>query len=316
LKCSFVYQRQVNQNHRRACRRTPTASGDRKDYLRCGQLLRERLRRQHSVEYREGQLESLAGLWWREHHNEAPPGYLGRIVLDGSLVRDEVRSIHDAVDPSTRSALLQVSLAEAKARTTSLEQQQQAAQTAAQETAARHEDLVRELHRRMSSLRTAAEDAQAASKLQAEQLHDHINSLTNRSRALQAELTEGHEKVAGLSEENESLRQVTAETQRGYEAATNVAASLRVELHAVEERARLTEQELRAIIATLQAHIRTLQVRLREVEEERDRTKLALENMAQSQGPTYRTRSYWMPEEVAVWHDEGGSSLPPPVIGA
>jgi hypothetical protein len=66
-------------------------------------------------DWAERQLEYLAGLW-QKTRGSAPPGYAGRILIDGEVARSELSSPADATDELTRARLLEKERLAADAR--------------------------------------------------------------------------------------------------------------------------------------------------------------------------------------------------------
>ncbi|SCG61959.1 hypothetical protein [Micromonospora halophytica] len=189
-------------------------------------------------------LENLAGLWWRDRGGSPPPGYCGRIVVDGNVIRDELLSSGDAPDDQSRIALLE--------RERDLAQQQ-LADHRQQIIELRHETDA--LQKKLAEFRQEAETSQRV-------FLRHVETVTERLEQDAAERrAEGDRidsRITMLLDENEDLlRRRETLVQERDEAEARASLHLR-QLSELREQAENERRGLLETIGLLEGRIRVL----------------------------------------------------------
>ncbi|GAB3815193.1 hypothetical protein [Micromonospora zhanjiangensis] len=194
-------------------------------------------------EWRRQRFEELAGRWSVERA-EMPPGYAGRVVLDGEELRPPVLSSMDADDLLTQVRLLKREREDAE------------------KAIAQQETQVQLLRDEVASLRAEAEQISQESVNQLRRFSDNADTLLEQLRLVQGQLDDSARASANLVQENqryqeqaEALRrerdQAREEADRRYRAL----AELRTSEEAARYRLNRTIDELENRVSGLRREL-------------------------------------------------------------
>lgn len=199
-------------------------------------------------DWRQRQLEDLAGRWSVEHA-KMPPGYVGRVVHGGEELRSAVSSSVEADDLLTQVTLLK--------------REREAAESAV----ARQENQVAQLRDEVASLRTEADRINQESILQLRRFSDNADTLLEQLRLVQGQLDESVQASAQLLEENRRYQEQHEAMRRERDEARDLASRRYQELEQLRDSAEAARRRLHQTIDDLEGRVAGLR---RELDQARD----------------------------------------------
>jgi hypothetical protein len=192
-----------------------------------------------SPDWRQQQLETLAGLWHAEH-SKMPPGYLGRVIYRDEEIRSAVSTSADADDLVARTVLL------ARER------------EAAEEVARQQRSLVADLRDEVSTLQSEADDLSQGSVVQLRQFAADSETLVSQIRLLQGQLDTAMQASARYVEENQRFIELSEVLRRERDEAQALADHRYQEIERLRDRADETRQRLQETIDGLERRMTSL----------------------------------------------------------
>lgn len=191
----------------------------------------------------ETTLENYAGLW-QTHRGGGPPGYCGRIVVDGRVVRDALVSAADAADDRSRIALLrherdlaQHALADHHRQISELEQQVDRLTAELQRQASDAETDRRGLINSLDLVTQRMQQDVARQEAESEHLSARLDRLARENEALVA-------RQQILAGERDAAEFRAGQLLRERNNAEDRAGQLALDRDVAEQRARLSFQEV------------------------------------------------------------------------
>ncbi|SCF01132.1 hypothetical protein GA0074696_2207 [Micromonospora purpureochromogenes] len=218
--------------------------------------------------WREHQVERLAGIYYSVHQ-ERPPRYAGRLIVNGATVEDAISSPEEARDPTTRVLLLQEELARLQ---DSFER--------GEELSARLRDQAASLQGQLDSLQKDYSTLESAHDLirQTKQeldglvatLQERVRTAEETAESLERRVRNAHEEAnfsqAALEQkkrEYEELEQRESRTRVDLAEARDIADERYHELDRYRQESDEAQQRLRNQIISLERDIIELHERLR-----------------------------------------------------
>jgi uncharacterized coiled-coil DUF342 family protein len=201
------------------------------------------------ADWKAVQLEVLAGLWQAER-GTAPPGYLGRPVIDAQVVDagNGFAAAADTADPEARTIRLQRERDEAE------------------ELARRYRREADELHEAMTKLRAAASDSEASAAERTAAFARDVGTLAEHLRRVTDQLDQGEERIAGLVRQIDELRELGEQLRRERDNARDRVDELYQRVEDIRRAAEDAEARLRGEMRELEADSQRLRNTIRDME--------------------------------------------------
>lgn len=182
--------------------------------------------------WRQDKLEQLAALWHQERESP-PPGYAGRIVINGEVVRDALRSSSAANDTLTRNRLLEWEREEAE----------QAAQA--------YRRQLRELDEELIEVTSQRNVAQTELGQVQSRFARNVQTLLDQLEALRVEEAASEVRLAELRRRNDELQVREDQVRRERDDARDLADERYRQLELVRREADEEQRRIRIQIAEL-----------------------------------------------------------------